>query len=284
MLSPLSRRAFATGSPAVGFVGLGNMGGPMARNLAAAGHHLTLFDVHDEAASALAAEFENVSVAGTVAEVAQGSGVVVTMLPATPHVESVYLGASGLLESAAPGTLFIDSSTIAPQGAQKVGEAATAAGMSMVDAPVSGGVMKAQLGTLTFMVGGEADAYGRALPYLQVMGENLVHVGASGNGQVAKVCNNMAMAINMAGCAEAMNLAIEQGLDPKAFHGIINSSSGELHGCWPVIRSTPTQAIRNAPATEDARATSVAAVPHCKASAKTCLCAALQGSANGYGL
>ena len=153
----VARRTFAT----VGFVGLGNMGAPMARNLADAGHKLLVFDMHDEAPTALAADFGGVSVASSAGDVARGAGVVVTMLPATQHVEAVYLGESGLLANAASGTLFIDSSTISPLGAQTVTAEAVQAGMQMVDAPVSGGVKKAALGTLTFMVGGGEDSFQR---------------------------------------------------------------------------------------------------------------------------
>lgn len=150
-------RTFST----VGFVGLGNMGAPMARNLASAGHDLLVFDVHDEASTALVADFGSVTASDSAGDVARGADVIVTMLPATQHVEAVYLGDDGLLASARAGTLFIDSSTISPHGAQTVTIAAVEAGMEMVDAPVSGGVKKAALGTLTFMIGGDQGSFAR---------------------------------------------------------------------------------------------------------------------------
>ena len=253
---PLTRRlrALSTSAPplapTVSFIGVGNMGGPMATNLAGAlaeqAHEIRVFDVNGAAASELAAGLGNASSVESVGEAASGADVVITMVPESKHVEAVYLGEGGIIDQAAAGTLLIDSSTISPQCSQQVAATAASAGMAMVDAPVSGGVKKAVLGTLTFMVGGEDEAFARARPYFEVMGENIVHCGASGSGQVAKICNNMAMAINMAGCAEAMNLAIQQGLDPDVFAGIINTSSGgswisTVYGCVPgTVEGSPS--------------------------------------------
>jgi 3-hydroxyisobutyrate dehydrogenase len=155
--------------------------------------------------------------------------VVITMLPSSPHVRSVYLGEYGILKGAAPGTPLIDSSTIDPLTAREVAMDAKAKGCPMVDAPVSGGVAGAEAGTLTFMVGGDAKDFEIARPVLQSMGKNIVHCGGIGNGQVAKICNNMMLAIEMIATSEGMTLAAKLGMDPKVFAAIVNTSSGR---CW----------------------------------------------------
>ncbi|MFC2974401.1 3-hydroxyisobutyrate dehydrogenase [Azotobacter bryophylli] len=212
----------------IGFIGLGNMGAPMARNLLKAGHRLTVFDLSQAAVAGLVeagakAAASPAAVAGTDAEL------VITMLPASAHVKGVYLGEDGLLAHVRPGILLIDSSTIDPLSAREVAAAARAHGNPMLDAPVSGGTGGAAAGTLTFMVGGEAADFNRAQPVLAAMGRNIVHCGGAGNGQVAKVANNMLLGISMIGVAEAMSLGVALGMDPQVLAGILNTSSGR---CW----------------------------------------------------
>lgn len=227
----------------IAFIGLGNMGAPMALNLVKAGHEVAVFDL-------VAAAMEAVVKAGargarSAADAASGAQVVISMLPASQHVESLYLGENGLLTCIADGALVIDCSTIAPQAARKVAEAALARGLDMVDAPVSGGTGGAVAGTLTFIVGGEAAVFERARPVLEQMGKNIFHAGASGAGQVAKIANNMMLGIQMAGAAEALALGVANGLDPVVLSDIISKSSGrnwafELYNPWPgVMESAP---------------------------------------------
>ena len=209
----------------IGFLGLGNMGGPMAHNLLKAGHQLTVFDLSEAAVASLVEA--GASAAPSIAELARGDvEMIITMLPAAPHVKSVYLGEDGLLANVASQVRLIDSSTIDPMSAREVAAAAAENGNRMVDAPVSGGTGGATAGTLTFMVGGEQADFDAALPILQAMGKNIVHCGPTGNGQVAKVANNMLLAITMIGTAEAMNLGVALGMDPGVLAGIINTSSG----------------------------------------------------------
>ena len=209
----------------IGFIGLGNMGGPMARNLLKAGHQLTVSDLSQSAVAGLVEA--GATAAASIAELARSDvEMIITMLPAAPHVKGVYLGEDGLLAHVAPHVRLIDSSTIDPMSARQVAEAATARGNSLIDAPVSGGTGGATAGTLTFMVGGDKADFDAALPVLQAMGKNIVHCGPTGNGQVAKVANNMLLAITMIGTAEAMNLGVSLGMDPAVLAGIINTSSG----------------------------------------------------------
>jgi 3-hydroxyisobutyrate dehydrogenase len=211
----------------IAFVGLGNMGNPMCRNLLKHGHKLKIYDVVPDLVKKL--EKEGCEVASSAADCARGVEIVITMLPSSPHVRSVYLGEYGILKGAAPGTPLIDSSTIDPLTAREVAMDAKAKGCPMVDAPVSGGVAGAEAGTLTFMVGGDAADFERAKAVLQAMGKNIVHCGGIGNGQVAKICNNMMLAIEMIATAEGMTLASKLGMDPKVFASIVNTSSGR---CW----------------------------------------------------
>lgn len=209
----------------IGFIGLGNMGGPMARNLLKAGHQLTVSDLSQSAVAGLVEA--GATAAASIAELARSDvEMIITMLPAAPHVKGVYLGEDGLLAHVAPHVRLIDSSTIDPMSARQVAEAAAARGNSLIDAPVSGGTGGATAGTLTFMVGGDKADFDAALPVLQAMGKNIVHCGPTGNGQVAKVANNMLLAITMIGTAEAMNLGVSLGMDPGVLAGIINTSSG----------------------------------------------------------
>lgn len=211
----------------IAFIGLGNMGAPMARNLLKAGHALVVFDVVQRNVDALAALG---AAAAASAKLAAGKGeLVITMLPSSPHVRSVYLGEDGVLAGVPGGIPLIDSSTIDPHTAREVAAAAAKRGNPMADAPVSGGTGGAEGGTLTFMVGAEPALFERIRPILAHMGKNIVHCGAAGTGQVAKICNNMLLAISMIGVAEAMNLGAALGIDPKVLAGIINTSSGR---CW----------------------------------------------------
>ena len=203
------------------------MGNPMARNLIKAGHQLVVFDVFPDAIAKLIAA--GATSAASAAETAKNSDVVITMLPSSPHVREVYTGTGQLIASVSQGTLLIDSSTIDPHTAREVAGEAAKRKIVMLDAPVSGGTVGAEAGTLTFMVGGNANAFAFAKPILEKMGKNVVHCGAEGNGQVAKICNNMLLAISMIGVSEAMNLGASLGIDPKLLAGIINTSSGR---CW----------------------------------------------------
>ena len=220
----------------VAFMGLGNMGAPMALNLLKAGYPLSVFDLVPSALKALADA--GAVAAASAAEAVRDADVVVSMLPASAHVHKLYLGEGGLLVAARPGALLIDSSTIAPRTAREVAEAATARGFAMIDAPVSGGTAGAAAGTLTFIVGGDATALERARPLLEKMGRNIFHAGASGAGQIAKICNNMLLGIQMIGTAEAINLGVANGVDAKVLSDIMAKSSGrnwtlEVYNPWP---------------------------------------------------
>jgi 3-hydroxyisobutyrate dehydrogenase len=211
----------------IGFIGLGNMGNPMCRNLLKHGHKLKVYDVVPDLARKL--EKEGCEVATSTADCARGVEMVITMLPSSPHVRTAYLGEMGVLNAVAPGTPLIDSSTIDPLTAREVAMDAKAKSCPMVDAPVSGGVGGAEAGTLTFMVGGDAKDFEATKPVLQAMGKNIVHCGGAGNGQVAKICNNLMLAIEMIATSEGMTLASKLGMDPKVFAAIVNTSSGR---CW----------------------------------------------------
>jgi len=232
----------------LGFIGLGNMGAPMARNLLKAGHDLTVFDVVQSNVDALVKFGEGrVQAATTPAAIlATGVEAVITMLPAAQHVKSVYLGESGLLSADVKGVVLIDSSTIDPMSARDVAKAAADKGALMLDAPVSGGTGGAEAGTLTFMVGGDQALFNTMKPLLQAMGKNIVYCGGAGNGQVAKVANNMLLGISMIGTAEAMALGVSLGMDPKVLAGIINTSSGR---CWSSDTYNPYPGVlENVPA------------------------------------
>jgi len=231
----------------IGFVGLGHMGNPMCRNLLEHGHTLRIYDVVPELVRKLAGK--GCEAAASALEAARGAEMVITMLPSSPHVRRAYLGDTGVLAGAAPGTALVDCSTIDPLTARDVAMEVRAKGCSMLDAPVSGGVAGAEAGTLTFMVGGEARDFEAARPVLQTMGKNLVHCGASGNGQVAKICNNLMLAIGMIATAEGMALAAKLGMDPKVFAGIVNTSSGR---CWSSDSYNPYPGVlENVPASRD---------------------------------
>ncbi|WDD91706.1 3-hydroxyisobutyrate dehydrogenase [Burkholderia sp. FERM BP-3421] len=211
----------------IGFIGLGHMGAPMALNLVKAGHDVHAFDLSEDALRLV--RDGGAQVAASAREAAAGAACVITMLPAAAHVRAALTAPDGVLAGLAPGALLIDSSTIDPASAQAVGERVRAHGGAFIDAPVSGGTGGAAAGTLTFMVGGDAADFERAKPVLAGMGKNLVHCGAIGMGQVAKVCNNLVLGITMAGVSEAMALGVALGIDPKVLGGIINTSTGR---CW----------------------------------------------------
>jgi len=211
----------------IAFIGLGNMGAPMARNLLKAGHTLTVFDVAKNSMDRLVAA--GASGAASAADAASGAEAVVTMLPSSPHVRAVYLAENGVLSGVRRDVPLVDSSTIDPHTAREVAQAAARQGNPMADAPVSGGTGGAEAATLTFMVGASKPLFEKIKPLLAQMGENVVHCGESGNGQVAKICNNMLLAISMIGVSEAMSLGVALGIDPQVLTGIINTSSGR---CW----------------------------------------------------
>jgi 3-hydroxyisobutyrate dehydrogenase len=230
----------------IAFIGLGNMGGPMALNLKKAGHDVSGFDLSEAARTKFAAD--GLSIAASAAATLDGAEVVISMLPASQHVESLYLGEDGLLARIAPGTLVIDSSTIAAASSRKVAEAAAKRGIAVIDAPVSGGTGGAIAGTLTFMVGGSAADLERARPLLEKMGANIFHAGDAGAGQTAKICNNMLLGILMIGTSEALALGVANGLDPKVLSEIMRRSSG---GNWALEKYNPMPGVmETAPASK----------------------------------
>ncbi len=209
----------------IAFIGLGNMGGGMAANLAAAGHTIRAFDLSKDAIDK--AVGAGCIATNSVLNAIKSADVVVTMLPAGTHVRDVYFGKNGIIENAHKNTLLIDSSTIDIDSARAVIETAETKGLSMVDAPVSGGVTAATAGTLTFMTGGTKSAFAKAEPILEKMGKNIFHAGAAGNGQAAKVCNNMLLGISMIGTCEAFALAEKLGLNAQTFYDISSTASGQ---------------------------------------------------------
>lgn len=228
----------------IAFIGLGNMGAPMARNLLKAGHSLELYDLNQQVLNSLAGE--GADIASSPAAAAALADLVITMLPAAAHVRQAWLGAEGVLAGARPGTLGLDCSTIDPQTIRDVSEAAAKAGVELGDAPVSGGTGGAAAGTLTFMVGGSAKLVEGARPALADMGRNIVHCGQTGTGQIAKLCNNLLLGISMIGVAEAMALGNALGIDTQVLAGIINSSTGR---CWSSEVCNPWPgAVETAPA------------------------------------
>lgn len=218
----------------IGFIGLGNMGAPMAKNLLAAGHSLRLFDTLPAAVATVA----NVGgkACDSLEDAVRGDDVVVTMLPAGKQVREVYLGSAGILALASPGTLLIDCSTIDVATAREIADAAALGGLSMVDAPVSGGVAGAGAGTLTFMVGGSAEAFARAEPVLRAMGRTIVATGGPGTGQAAKICNNLILGISMIAVSEAFVLAERLNLAAQTLFDVASKSSGQ---CWSLTSYCP---------------------------------------------
>jgi 3-hydroxyisobutyrate dehydrogenase len=217
---------------AIAFIGLGNMGGPMASNLVRAGHAVTGYDLSPAALEA--ARAGGVRVAASAAAAASGAEVVLTMLPAGAHLVAAYEG--GLVAAAPAGALLIDSSTVDVASSRRAHDLAAAAGLMAVDAPVSGGVGGAEAGTLTFMAGGSAEALERARPILAAMGRRVVACGGPGAGQAAKMCNNMILGIAMIGISEAFVLAEKLGLDHQALFDVASTSSGQ---CWALTNHCP---------------------------------------------
>ncbi|CAD7215041.1 3-hydroxyisobutyrate dehydrogenase [Xanthomonas arboricola] len=228
----------------IAFIGLGNMGGPMAANLIKAGHQLRVFDLVPAALDAAAAA--GAHAASSAHDTLADAEIVISMLPASRHVEALYLGEAGILAQIPAAALVIDCSTIAPASARKLAAEAQARGLAMLDAPVSGGTAGAAAGSLTFIVGGAAQVLERARPVLQAMGKNIFHVGDNGAGQVAKLCNNMALGVIMAATGEALALGVAQGLDPAVLSQMMAVSTGrswatEVCNPWPGV-------LPNAPA------------------------------------
>jgi len=233
----------------VAFIGLGNMGGPMATNLVNAGHAVAVFDLSRTACDQM--QEAGASVAGSAAEAAVGMEYVISMLPAGKHVAGIYLGdrGNGLLSKLDASATVLDCSTIDAATARRVGEAAAELGIGFMDAPVSGGVAAAAAGTLAFMCGGDAATFEKAKLILADMGKNIFHAGPAGSGQVAKGCNNMLLAIHMIGTCEALEMGARNGLDPKVLSEIMLASSGrnwslEVYNPYPGV-------MENAPASKD---------------------------------
>jgi 3-hydroxyisobutyrate dehydrogenase len=238
----------------IAFIGLGNMGGPMAANLAKAQHHVVAFDLSDAAVST--AVEKGAHKAASAAEAVKGAEIVVTMLPAGKHVREVY--EKDVLPNVAKGTLLIDCSTIDVESARHVAALAEKAGMDMVDAPVSGGVGGATAGTLTFMVGGSEASFAKARPILEKMGKNIVLAGTSGGGQAAKICNNMILGVSMIAVSEAFMLAKRLGLDAQKLFDVASTASGQ---CWSLTNYCPVPGpVPTSPANRDYQAGFTAAM------------------------
>jgi 3-hydroxyisobutyrate dehydrogenase len=228
----------------IAFIGLGNMGSPMARNLLKAGHALAVHDLNTAAVDALVAD--GARPCASPADAASDADLVLTMLPAPAHVEKVLAGDQGVLSTIKPGVPIVDCSTIDPASVRRLAQRARAQGNDLADAPVSGGTGGAAAGTLTFMVGASEDLFARIQPVLQDMGRRIVHCGDAGNGQVAKICNNLLLGISMIAVSEAMSLGVSQGIDAKVLADIINASSGR---CWSSDTYNPYPGIiESAPA------------------------------------
>lgn len=231
----------------IAFIGLGNMGSGMCQNLVKAGHEVTAFDL-----SAKAVELATVGGAigtSTIVEAVTGAEAVISMLPAGKHVLSVYFGDDGVAKNASSGALFLDCSTIDVEDARAASDQANSLGFAMLDAPVSGGTAAAMAGTLTFMVGGSKAAFEKAEPMFSAMGQNIFHAGASGNGQVAKVANNMLLGISMIATSEAFSLAEKLGLDAQTFFDISSKASGQN---WAMTSYCPAPGpVQGAPSNND---------------------------------
>jgi len=231
----------------IGFIGLGNMGAPMAANLLKAGHRVSGYDIAPGRVQALATQGGMPTT--TAAEAAAAGEIVITMLPAGPEVRSVYLGEGGVLAHARRGALLIDCSTIDVETARAVAAAAADSRFDMLDAPVSGGVAGAEAASLTIMVGGEAAAFARGQPVLAAMGRTILHAGAVGNGQAAKICNNMILGVSMIAVCEAFSLAERLGLPAQTLFDISAKSSGQ---CWALTSYCPVPGpVPSSPANRD---------------------------------
>lgn len=231
----------------IAFLGLGNMGGPMAVNLIKTGASVRVFDL-SEAARGRAAQ-AGAQAATTIAEAVAGAEIVVSMLPADAHVREAYLGADGVCAHAPKGALLIDCSTISVDAARAVSAGAHAQGFAFVDAPVSGGVAAAAGASLTFMVGGAEEAFARAQPVLAAMGKAVIHAGGAGAGQAAKICNNMLLGVTMIATCEAFALAEKLGLDAQTFFDISSKASGQS---WSMTSYCPAPGpVPTAPSNRD---------------------------------
>lgn len=231
----------------VGFIGLGNMGGKMALNLHKQYADMKVFDV--SAANMKELEEKGAKVASGIADIAKSCDTIITMLPATQHVSSVLREVDGIFANAKRGTLIIDCSTIDPVESRKLNNEATALGLHMIDAPVSGGVTGAAAGTLTFMVGASQENYDRAQAYLNLMGKKAVLCGGPGAGGVTKLCNNLALAIQMIGTSEALALGVRLGMDPKVLSEVMNTSTAR---CWSSDSYNPCPGVmENVPASRN---------------------------------
>ncbi len=240
----------------IGFIGLGNMGRPMLRNLLKAGHKVRAYDVM--AGVREAAREDGAAIASEAAGVLEDADAVITMLPAGEHVRGVYLGADGLLSKTRSKPIFIDCSTIDVGVAREVITAAATAGFDMVDAPVSGGVGGAAAGTLTIMVGGADAAFNRAKPYLEPLSKLMVHAGGAGNGQAAKACNNMILGVTMIGVCEAFVLGEKLGLDHAKLFEVTANATGQ---CWTISSYCPVPGpVPTSPANNDYKAGFTAAM------------------------
>jgi 3-hydroxyisobutyrate dehydrogenase len=240
----------------IGFIGLGNMGLPMAQNLVKAGHAVAGFDLSEYPVDRLAAD--GGTPARSIADACRDAEMVITMLPAGPEVREAYLGRDGVLAAVQRGTLLVDSSTIDVKTAREVALAAEGQGLAMIDAPVSGGVAGALAASLTFMVGGPDEAFARARPVLEKMGKTIVHAGGVGNGQAAKICNNMILGASMIVVCEAFLLAEKLGLDAQKLFDISSKSSGQ---CWSMTSYCPVPGpVPTSPANRDYKAGFTAAM------------------------
>ena len=234
----------------IAFLGLGHMGGPMAVNLVKGGYHVVGFDVVPAALET--AKAQGVPTAASPVEAVSGAGVVLTMFPSGQHVLDAYRGVDGqpgLLATAAPGTMFLDCSTINVDEALQASALAVDAGHRAVDAPVSGGVVGAEAGTLTFMVGGEPDDFETVRPMLEVMGKRVVHCGGHGGGQAAKICNNLILGVSMIAVSEAFVLGEKLGLTHQALFDVASAASGQ---CWALTTNCPVPGpVPTSPANRD---------------------------------
>ena len=234
----------------IGFIGLGHMGQPMAKNILKAGFPVFVYDV--VAANVQALIKEGAKPVSSVAELASTCDIIITMVQTSQQVTEICLQSNGIFDHIKSGALYIDCSSIDIKASQALHAEAKKRGIAMLDAPVSGGVAGAEAATLTFMVGGEADNFTRAEPLLMKMGKKIVHAGSAGHGQAAKICNNMLLAISMIGVCEAFTLAERIGLDPKKFFEISSNASGQ---CWSLTSYCPMPGImENVPSSKGFKA------------------------------
>jgi 3-hydroxyisobutyrate dehydrogenase len=231
----------------IGFIGTGAMGRPMLANLVKKGHTVSAYDVAEAALDGAARA--GAARAASAAAAARDAELVITMLPSSSHAESAYLGAGGVLESVARGRLCVDMSTIDPSVSRRIAEAVTARGARFLDAPVSGGVPRAEDGTLAIMVGGDARDFEEARPVLAAMGANIIHVGPVGSGEVAKLCNNLIAGVAAVAVSEAFRIAEGFGVDPKVLTDVISKSSGNT---WVMEHMHPVPGlVGKAPSSRD---------------------------------